>query len=645
MKFDYIMKAPPHQVESGILFCCFLCDWKYLIFRFKETDFVFGSSTAEAAESSSENMKTSLSEEYFMKDQKSLLFSLSRLCPAFVAGYLVLISVLEILAYARKGPFSYIASRIWLFTGMILFGIFLGKAILYLMDDVELHRWDILVCFSVFLLLFVVCIGNIRISDINPDSAAQLTAGLNAFREKDLNYTGTGFLGYPNRQFVLAALPSCLFGRSIAAFHLGFGLLFILGLLSLFFELRKWLVLYACDEKTALLPMCAFLVFPFITEYYRNFEQAITPAALTMLGISLYLQWIRTRDLVTVIPLSWVGCLYADSYTPVLASLGLLLAFLFLHGIGYWDRTADKEKDQEIIPRSSLLTRCFSFLLTLNMAAFFGATLLRERNDRINVLKEGFNFSEDVLKTWVDFFTDKHVRFLGFFAGAVLIYMIFALTFRLGFHHLVIAVWVLGVVVMSNILVGYTAYQKSWIMQRNMIVIPVLITAVFFSCMTWASSFHIRIGKPAFYVLYITGIVIGMLHFGQQHESFQYFRYIQPMKYLISYIESSLKENQLSCKDEFSLVIFTDNQLQSNIQDYANYFFPNASCVSRSTQERNDFVSDPTGRLCLCFSELPYEARYQNAIYEEETFHNYIYHTDHIWYREVSPPLTMINVN
>ena len=64
-----------------------------------------------------------------------------------------------------------------------------------------------------------------------------------------------------------------------------------------------------------------------------NFEQAITPVVLTMLGIGLFLKLTMEPDILSIMAVSYVGCLMADSYTPVLALLGLLLVFLCLYAI------------------------------------------------------------------------------------------------------------------------------------------------------------------------------------------------------------------------------------------------------------------------------------------------------------------------
>lgn len=182
----------------------------------------------------------------------------------------------------------------------------------------------------VFLFSFI---GNVKYGDINADAAQQLSAGLYSFSVADWNYTEEAFLGYSNRQYLLGAIPAFFFGRSILTLYLGFAGLFLLGWTMLYFEFQVWLKKYGVNETIALIPCYSILGFQFITEYYLNFEQAITPVALTMIGIALYMRLCRRIDVITMISLTWVGGFYCDSYTPVVASLGLLFCFLGLYVI------------------------------------------------------------------------------------------------------------------------------------------------------------------------------------------------------------------------------------------------------------------------------------------------------------------------
>ena len=262
--------------------------------------------------------------------------------------YFLISSMLEILAYAAGGIFSILAAWVWLFTACFFGGLFLYYTGKRVYRDIKEKKLFVSLGFLVLVILFFSFIGNISYSDINPDAAQQAAAGLDSFSHADLNYTGKAFLGYPERQYTIAAIPALLFGRGIWTLHAGFGLYFIVGLTIMFFGLRSWLKSKGMKEEYALLPCFSLLCFPFITEYYQNFEQAIIPVSLTMLAIGLYLKLIVHSDIKLYIAIAWTGCLMADSYTPVLASMGLLMVFVLL--LEVFRTGTQKNKKEEADP-------------------------------------------------------------------------------------------------------------------------------------------------------------------------------------------------------------------------------------------------------------------------------------------------------
>ena len=469
----------------------------------------------------------------------------------------------------------------------------MSNAGLTLVKDIKERKFILSGVFSFLIIFLCFFIGNISFSDINPDATQQLAAGLKSFDSADLNYTGIAFLGYPNRQYVIAAIPALIFGRSIWTAHAGFGIMFLIGLTVLFINLRAWLKKNSLKEEYALLPCFAFLAFPFITEYYMNFEQAITPVALTMIGIGLFLKLTMEQDILSILAVSYVGCLMADSYTPVLASFGLLLVFVCIYAFKLRRSPRDNQKQTEIegpakkrfVPISYACFGCAA-----NILVFFIATYISGRSDRLTEFRENTSLVKTALTTWKEFFTDANVRFLGLFAGAVILYMLLSITLRLKIADILVSLWVLGVVFFSDYMTGYTAYDKAWLMQRNMVVIPVLVICIFIAIVNFLKKHELTISQPILGILLIFFFASGVFNFMQPHRSFKYFGFIQPMKYAIDYIDEILDENDLKNTDEFNLIIYTDNVLQSNIYDYAAFFYPNATTYSESGYLYNSSV-------------------------------------------------------
>lgn len=542
--------------------------------------------------------------------------------------YFACISLLELFAYTKKGIFSIVASRVWLFTAialMILCVYYAGKVII---DDFRKKAWLSIIGFGILFVVFCSYIGNMSYSDVNADAAQQIAAGLSSFEVSDHNYTGVAFLGYANRQYVLAAIPALLLGRSIFTLHLGFAFPFLFGLVILYLELRMWLKENELREEFALVPLYAFPAFRFITEYYMNFEQAITPVALTMIGIALFLRLVRKNDLLTFIALAWVGCFACDSYTPILASLGLLLCFYVLYAMKII--VNNLKEFNEKIPTKNTLNVIAIGASVLNIFFFFAATILAERSDRVDEVREDISIKDFAFEAWTEFFTDKNAVFLGIFAGIILLYIALSFLGRLKFQDFTISCWVFGVVFFANYMVGYTSYEKAWILQRNMIVIPVLITAIFMAIMRGIKSYDIKMNPTIIISLMLFFGVIGIRNFAQPHQSFNYFRYIQPMKYMLEYAEETIEEQGYKDTDEFNLVLFTNNALQTNVYDYAKFLFPNANAVSFSIDSYPEGLdySLPT----FYFSESPLLQMLGNEKMESKKYVNERYETEGEWY-------------
>ena len=627
--------------------------------------------------------------------------------------YFLISSMLEILAYAAGGLFAVLAAWAWLITAVILGILFLYYTGKQAYRDIKGKKYFVSFGFLVLVFLFFSFIGNIAYSDINPDAAQQAAAGLDSFASADLNYTGKAFLGYPVRQYTIAAIPALIFGRGIWTLHAGFGMYFIVGLTIFFLGLRSWLKSKDMKEEHALLPCYSLLCFPFITEYYQNFEQAIIPVSLTMLAIGLYLKLLVHTDLKLYIAITYTGCLMADSYTPVLASMGLLIVFILLMNnrfksesdkikiaiqqdeeerqsdvdsshpaikemtdmeqneavkagpdIDYADEIIRDTPEKKIAldtdelvtgsddrkPPHKTKTIPLEMMVplgaALNMVVFFLATFVQGRSDRITEFREEESVLKSMFSAWTDFFTDANARFLGVFGGLVLLYIVLSIAGAFKLHDALISLWVLAVVFMSDYMIGYTSYEKAWILQRNMIVIPVLLTGIFIALMFFLEKHKMKVPVLIQGIVLAVMFTAGLFNFSQQHRSFNYFRYIQPMKHLISYVGDTLDEYGLDVTDKFNLVVYTDNILEQNMYDYAKFFFPNAEVYIGMENIYPDiedeglatFIYADDSRLDRLIPELDpgpsYVKAMSTSMYKKE-FDNKRYDCTAEWYRKV----------
>ncbi|MGX8703195.1 MAG: hypothetical protein ACSW8H_01950, partial [bacterium] len=92
-------------------------------------------------------------------------------------GYLGVVMLLEVLAAFFPGVCRVIASRVWLFTGALLFLALIVMAAKAIYEDIRKRRFVELFGFLLLFAFFCFFIGNIGFSDVNPDAATQTVAG------------------------------------------------------------------------------------------------------------------------------------------------------------------------------------------------------------------------------------------------------------------------------------------------------------------------------------------------------------------------------------------------------------------------------------------------------------------------------------
>lgn len=545
----------------------------------------------------------------------------------FLIIYFIFISALEIFAYTMHGVFSVLASRIWLLGGIVTFLYIVIFFVGSLVSDFKEKKYFEAISVLLLIVFLSVFIGNVDLSEINPDAAQQAAAGLNSFSAGDWNYTGKAFLGYPNRQYIITAIPVLLFGRSIKALHMGFALPFILGLMILYSSLRKWAQKSGTDTIIPVLFLYALFVFPFVAEYYTNFEQAIYPISFTMIIIGFYLLILMSPNIISLICLAWIGCLLSNFYTPALATLGLVIVFIALLILLLLKRP-------DLLPfsvHSPEHTAKALIFTEINIIAFFTSTLLEKRQDRITELQSDikiFKFSYNVIR---DFLTDKNARFLGMFGIIVIIYIFAGLTLQLKKRDFLLSLWILGVFVASFLFIGYTSYQPEWIMQRALVVIPVVLTGITLNIFDWLKKYNISIKHGLATVIIISFACTGIYNFRQGNQSFTYFNFIQPMKYVFNDLEKTFKDNGISNEDEFNLILYTDNVLMKNPADYCKFFYPNANVyVPEYGQLPDDIDLSLTSYI---YSDQEFCDEFPIDGYEMLAFKNTKHSTAGSWYK------------
>ena len=212
----------------------------------------------------------------------------------------------------------------------------------------------------------------------------------------------------------------------------------------------------------------------------------------------------------------------------------------------------------------------------LALACSFFAVTSAGREDNLFTLREDITAGK-LLKSLVNFFTDSNAVFLGLLSGAVLVYVLLSLTFFFGIRDFVIACWVMATALFSEYLVGYkTDVDMHLLLQRSMVVIPVLSFAVFTHMAKFLYNKKITIPTKALVPVFCGLYIVLFFSCMRPHMSFTYMNYSQMPKYVIDAIGKVLKDRKIDPEDSFSIIYYTENDYANNLWDYVPYFYPNA---------------------------------------------------------------------
>ena len=483
----------------------------------------------------------------------------------------IMLMIFEIMSYTYGGIFTIISSRVWLFNGIICLIYILHKFFKIMYTDLIQHHFINFFGVLIYLAIFSYYLGNISYGDINPDATQQIASGLVSFDQIDWNYTGMSFLNYPNKQYLIAALPAYLFGRSIITLHMGFSIPFLVGLITLYLGFRKILEIYKLDVLFALIPMYMILTFPFISEYFLNFEQAIFPVSFTMIGLGLFINYILNPTNIGLFCLTWIGCMLSNIYTPGLASLGLLIVFMCYYVI---ELTIKLIKNNEKNRISIIIMTSISIMFIL---ASFLIKQFSNNTNTLTMIRDDVDIFSFSIKSCISFCLDKDVIFLGINKLIFIVYIIFSLILFRNLCNIFISLWCLGVIITSNLLLGYTLYEPKWVIQRAMIIIPIFIVGLFINLIKYLKKKNLKYSYQITILIICFYMGIGIYNFNQPHQSFLYFRYVQPIKYMITSIEHDAKDNKITSDTTFNFILYTDNLLYKNLKDYFSFFYPNAN--------------------------------------------------------------------
>ena len=497
-------------------------------------------------------------------------------------GYCVAIVLLEVMATMNIKIAGIIASRLWMLGWVFCIGMILGMFVKSVIEDIRARRIITLIGLATFIFVVTFTLGDLSKLAINGESAQQLAEGLNSFAMPDWNIAGRAFIDYPARQYLLVSAPSLFFGRTMFSMILGFSYPFYLGIMLMYLGIRK----VTNNSGFALTVVSAIWLFPIVTSYYIYFEQTMIPVSFTMHAIGWLLLLVKKPTISMAFGLAWTCAFFSNMYTPGMASLALLLALI--GGIGIATKFGLKKRGFDVLRIQGIGDKVSVWLcgiLVLFPVVIAGIGILFDgQNPNIaDARNEGLTeYLSDFIISLKAYFLNDGAKFTGMISLVIIIYLLVALTLRLGILNAVIALWVLGVIAISCFLTGYATEHGKVTLFRAIITVPVLVSAIGLSLFGYLKKKNINIDMKmcavvmafnlfmgAYYLSAPTVMLTPAYFYEYEHTAFP--------KFVMEDMRGVIKENGIRYDDP--MVIATEEELSDLLKDYNEYFYPNAEYV------------------------------------------------------------------
>ena len=375
---------------------------------------------------------------------------------------------LEALAYLLHGPFEWAAARLWALGGcgfLAVGGLAIARAAAGAIRDRCLTSLVMVLAVSFAALWGISGIEHVQLQH---EATQEIADGLDAAQQPGWRYTGIGHLGYPNRQYLVAAVPSLLLGRNLPALRLGFALPFLLGAFLFWAGAREaWRGLPG-GEAAAALAALSVPAFPYAIDHLRWYEQTSFPLSATLAAAGWLLIAVRRPSVPALLGLGWIGALLGCSYTPGLASAVLLAVASLWPAARSW-RASERSLALGWLSAAAITAGVTALSFLTRHDLFKEVANATVKTELAGPLREAFAiFLFGAPRLFV-----PPALFLPIMAVIVL-----GLAGRLRLPGLAIAWWTIAVIVTATVFTGYSIRPPSFDMLRALVVIPPLLLLV-----------------------------------------------------------------------------------------------------------------------------------------------------------------------
>lgn len=359
-----------------------------------------------------------------------------------------------------------ISAGFLLFVPIYAFGFFLQSAFWRDKD-----RFWYLAAFFLPLGLIYFDVAGVRWTSINCEGTQQMAQGV-AMLHQDSDfgvYRIAYFVGYVARQYLLACLPSYIFGPSLVALRVGTSFLYVASYLAFLAAVAHYFRVRKAPNPLLLASFAGMMIslgeYPLVQA--RSFEQTMMPIGTMLLFLAGLFYFLTGPTPFRTFWLAWSFAFFAEGYTPALGGWWLalvILLYLILH---------PKYRYRILwVPVVYGICCLFSSTLILSQAA----TLF----SRFQIGPPQFTYSDWIWRYFVGYHSLLSAGFsvipcpLGLAALTVL-YISFK--FR-DYRFPLLSLWCLAIAFVSLTFVGSYFNLPQFDIHRSMIILPPLAAGV-----------------------------------------------------------------------------------------------------------------------------------------------------------------------
>ncbi len=493
--------------------------------------------------------------------------------------FAVLISILETSAYRLGGVFSVIASRAWLVYAIFYFAssIFIFSKLI--IEDVKVRY--------ILGIIALVSVAVITFWDIHAykylhhEATQQIGAAFANLKKPDLGYTKLSFIGYSSRQYLIAAVPSFLFGQNAFALRFGFAFQFYLGISLLYTGLRTYFKKSFYSSYIVPIVIISITTFPYVVSFLRNYEQAMYPISFAMQAVGWYLLCSDELTIFRAFNLCYIGGLLATIYSPGIGVWILLILFIL---INIFHNYPKRDFDKLIIWLGCMLV---IFVVGIN------SIIVQGKSTNVKFILDWDKFLGNIIETLkVIFFSHPRTYFSLLLILPIIAYILSSLCWFNGLNHFIIAFWSLIIILSATCIVGYFIPYPLIALHRANIVIPVLLTGLAILTHHWMQRQKIPVKNRIFWIM----LLIFISHsFFNLHIAMAEKRRSLAMDYVMKDIASEKGIQGIGLLEKINIGIFPRKPNFDNALDFFEYFVPDCNYFPEPNRLFRSFDFDLKG--------------------------------------------------